>query len=439
MKGFVDHVGLIRVCQRALIVGGGVAGIQAALDVAQAGYPVTIVESSPSIGGTMAQLDKTFPTMDCSICILGPKLAEVGGHPRIKVLTHSRVTNVSGQAGSFHVTVATEPRYINMEKCNGCGRCAEVCPIVIPNEWDCNLKPRKAIYIAFAQSVPLRSSIDMDHCIRCEMCVQVCEREAINFEDEPKTHRLHVGALVLAPGAELFDPSVMTRHGYGRLDNVLTNLDFERVVCASGPTQGRLIRPDGKKIERLAFIQCVGSRDSHYHEYCSAFCCMATLKQALLVKEHHPESEVFVFYNDIRATGKGFQEFYDRARREGVRFIKSLPGEIYQDADGESLRIQFEEFETFQLKILEVDMVVLAAGLEPTKDCQEMARLFRLKQDPWGFFQERHPSLGCIETLREGIYLAGTCLGPKDIPESVGQGSAVAAKICRLFHNRESE
>jgi len=271
------------------------------------------------------------------------------------------------------------------------------------------------------------------------MCVRVCEREAINLEDEAQRHSLHVGAVVVAPGIELFDASRMVRYGYGRLNNVLTNLDFERVVCASGPTQGRLIRPDGKEIERLAFIQCVGSRDIHYHEYCSAYCCMATIKQAMLVKEHNSESEVSVFYNDIRATGKGFQEFYDRARREGIRFIKSLPGEIEQNPDRNGLKIQYEELQSFQLKTMEVDMVILATAMETRRDSEELARLFQLKGDPWGFFQERHPSLGPIETAREGIYLAGTCLGPKDIPESVGQGSAVAAKICRLFHRSESK
>ena len=425
--------------QRVLIVGGGVAGVQAALDATQAGYPVTVVEASPSIGGVMARLDKTFPTMDCSICILGPKLAEVGSHPDIEVLSHSRVKEISGEAGNFLVTVETAPRYIDMTKCNGCGRCAEVCPVVVPNAWDCSLKPRKAIYISFAQSVPLRSSIDIDHCIRCEMCVRVCEREAINFEDEAKTRTRHVGAVVLAPGIELFDASRMTRYGYGRLENVLTNLDFERVVCASGPTEGRLIRQDGKRIERLAFVQCVGSRDIHHHEYCSAYCCMATIKQAMLVKERDPASEVSVFYNDIRAGGKGFQEFYDRARKEGIRFIKSLPGAIEGDPDRKVLKIQYEDLGSFQLKKMEVDMAVLATAMEPTSEYRELARIFRLDLDPWGFFQERHPSLGPVETTREGIYLAGTCVGPKDIPESVGQGSAVAAKICRLFHGRESE
>jgi heterodisulfide reductase subunit A len=314
------------VCREILVVGGGVGGCQAALDLANAGFKVYLAESSLSIGGTMAQLDKTFPTLDCSICILGPKLVEVAAHPNIELLTYASLSRIAGQAGGFEVEVTLRPRYVNMSKCVGCGTCTTVCPVIVPSRWNLGLKPRKCIRIIFAQAVPLRATVEKDYCIDCQMCVQACEHQAINLLYHPSQRRLTVGAIVLATGARPFDPSIKSEYGYGRIQGVVTNLEFERIVCATGPTQGSLVTPGGERVKRLAFIQCVGSRDRRFLSYCSGYCCTASIKEAMLALEHEPEAEVTIFYNDIRTSGKGFEELYQRARAAGVRFIKGLPG-----------------------------------------------------------------------------------------------------------------
>ena len=424
-----------RMIKEVLIVGGGVGGVQTAIDVAEEGYKVYIVENSLSVGGVMAQLDKTFPTMDCSICILGPKLVDVSKHPNIELITNAHIKDITGEAGDFNVEVEIRPRYVDMDKCNGCSACVEVCPILLPNEWDLNLKPRKCIYVMFAQSVPLRYTIDKEKCIECELCKKVCELDAINLNEKPKALTLNVGAIVVATGTKTFDASRKGQYGYGRIKNVVTNMEFERIICASGPTSGELLRSDGKRIKKVAFIQCVGSRDIHFHEYCSVYCCLASIKEGRLVMEHEPDAEVWIFYNDLRAFGKGFEELYVRSEKEGIKFIKGLPGEITENAETGDPLVAFEDTKTGKVSELEFDMVVLAVALEPSKETARLAKMLGLETDPHGFLKELHPTSRPLETSKKGVFLAGTCQGPKDIPETVSQASGVAAKVCTLFSN----
>jgi heterodisulfide reductase subunit A2 len=420
-----------KVCRDVLVVGGGVGGCQAALDLADAGFKVYLAESSLSIGGTMAQLDKTFPTLDCSICILGPKLVEVAAHPTIELITYASLNRIAGQAGGFEVEVTIRPRYVNMSKCVGCGTCTTVCPVIVPSRWNLGLKPRKCIRIIFAQAVPLRATIEKDYCIDCQMCVKACEHQAINLLYHPSQRRLTVGAIVLATGARPFDPVIKSEYGYGRIKGVVTNLEFERIVCATGPTQGSLVNPSGEPVKRLAFIQCVGSRDWRFLSYCSGYCCTASIKEAMLALEHEPEAEVTIFYNDIRTSGKGFEELYLRARAAGVRFVKGLPGRIDADQEGRPV-ICFEDQERGGRSRLAVDLAVLALGLEAPKEALPFVDQAPAR-DRLGFYQERHPILHPLESTVSGVFLAGTCQGPRDIAETVCQGSGVAARVMRLF------
>jgi heterodisulfide reductase subunit A len=418
--------------QEVLVVGGGVGGCQAALDLANAGFTVYLAESSLSIGGTMAQLDKTFPTLDCSICILGPKLVEVAAHPNIELLSYASLSRVTGEAGSFEVDVTIKPRYVNMSKCVGCGTCTTVCPVIVPSRWNLGLKPRKCIRIIFAQAVPLRATIEKDYCIDCQMCVAACEHQAINLLYRPSQRRLTVGAIVLATGARPFDPAIKSEYGYGRISGVVTNLEFERIVCATGPTLGSLVTPGGRPVKRLAFIQCVGSRERRFLPYCSGYCCTASLKEAMLALEHEPEAEVTLFYNDIRTSGKGFEELYLRARAAGVRFIKGLPGRIRTGDHGGPV-ICYEDQERGGRGELAVDMAVLAVGLEAPGEPLPFEDLAPAR-DGLGFYQERHPILHPLESTLPGVFLAGTCHGPRDIAETVCQGSGVAARVMRLLN-----
>jgi heterodisulfide reductase subunit A len=414
-----------------LIIGGGVGGCQAALDLAKAGLKVYLTDSSLSIGGTMAQLDKTFPTLDCSICILGPKLVEVATHPNIELLTYAEVDRLSGEKGNFEVELTLKPRYVDMSKCVGCGSCTEVCPVIVPSRWNLGLKPRKCIRIIFAQAVPLIATIEKDYCIDCRMCLQTCGRQAINLEEQPRRVRLQVGAIVLATGAKPFDPTIKGEYGYGRLRPVITNLEYERLVCASGPTLGNLITPDGRKVERLAFVQCVGSRDRRFLPYCSGYCCTASIKEAMLALEHNPEAEVTIFFNDIRTSGKGFEELYRRARQAGVRFVKGLPGRIEEDGEGRVV-LDYQDLETGRRGRLRVDMTVLAVGLMPPGTPLPFTGPAP-RRDTLGFYTSRHPILHPLESTLPGVFLAGTCQGPRDISETVCQASGVAGRIIRMF------
>ena len=425
----------VPITRRALIIGGGVAGIQAALDLADTGYKVYLVEKEPSIGGMMARIDKTFPTMDCSICILAPKMSDVGHHPNIELLANSEVTEVKGYIGNFHIKVLKKPRYVTRD-CSACGECTKVCPIAVPNEFDVGLATRHGIYTPFAQAVPATYIIDMNLCLNkdgvvvCDKCMKACERQAVNFEMKPETVDLEVGTVIVATGADVFDPSTLPNYGYGKFPNVITSLEFERLINAGGPSGGHLIRPSDKQIpKRVAFIQCVGSRsDRDGKLYCSNVCCMNTIKDSLLIKEHWPETEIYVFYVDIRAYGKGFEDLYKRARKAGVMFIRGLPAEIMEDRKTRNLWLIGENTLQKELYKISVDMAILSVGLEARKDSESIQRLLTLSRNQDGFFMEAHPKLRPVDAATGGVFFAGCAESPKDIKDSVTQASAAAAR-----------
>jgi len=430
---------VVPVTRKALVIGGGVAGIQAALDLADTGYKVYLVEKEPSIGGRMAQIDKTFPTMDCSICILAPKMSDAGRHPNIELLTNSEVTGVSGYIGNFKVKVLKKPRYVT-DDCTGCGDCSEVCPVIVPNEFDVGLATRHAIYLPFPQAVPSTYIIDRDLCvlsdtIACNKCYQECDVHSIDFEMKPETVELDVGTIIVATGAGVFDPSSITRYGYGKFPNVITSLEFERLINAGGPSGGRLIRPSDMQIPgTVAFVQCVGSRaEKGGHVYCSNVCCMNTIKDALLIKEHWPDTKIYVFYVDIRAFGKGFEDLFTRAKREGVAFIRGLPAEIVEDKRTNNLVLTGENTLRRELYETSVGMVILSIGIEPRQDSDIVQRLLTLSRAADGFFMEAHPKLRPVDTPTGGVFLAGCAESPKDIKDSVTQASAAAARASILM------
>jgi heterodisulfide reductase subunit A len=424
---------VVPVAREALVIGGGVAGIQAALDLADTGYKVYLVEKNPSIGGKMAQLDKTFPTMDCSICILAPKMSDVGRHPNIELLTNSEVIKIGGYIGNFKVKVQKKPRYVTKE-CTACGDCVNVCPVEVPNEFDVGLTWRKAIYTPFAQAVPALYLIDENSCIglgenTCARCKDVCGPDAINFNAKPEEVELDVGTIIVATGMDVYDPVALTEYGYLRAPNTITSLEFERLINAGGPTGGRLVRPSDMRIPKaVAFIQCIGSRSKKKgNPYCSNVCCMNTIKDALLIKEHWPDTKIYVFYIDIRAFGKGFEDLFRRAKEEGVIFIRGLPAEIIEDKKSNNLWLIGEN--TLEKKIykVNVDMAVLAVGLRPSDDSDKIQQLLRLSKTSDGFFMEAHPKLRPVDTPTGGVFLAGCAEGPKDIKDSVTQASAAAS------------
>ncbi len=423
-----------------VIVGGGITGIQAALDLAEEGFEVYLVEKNPSLGGHMAQLDKTFPTMDCSMCILSPKMAAVIHHPNIHVLTNSEISRVSGYVGNFTVHVAAKPRYVIENLCNGCGECAKVCPIQVPNEFDADLGPRKSIYIPFPQAVPLVYTIDIDHCIKCYKCVDACGLGAIDFSDEPREKEIEAGTLILATGFDPFDASAIEEYGYGTYENVITGVEFERIISPSGPTGGKLVRPsDGKPPKRVAFLQCVGSRDERTNPYCSRVCCMYATKQALLVKEKTPDADVLIFYIDMRAFGKGYEEFYKRAQIEGMRYIRGKVADIFEDSKSKNLKLQAEDTLLGTLVEADVDMVVLSVGVVPSVGTSSLRRVFNISIGPDGFFKEAHPKLRPMDTLVDGVFIAGVAQGPKDIPDCVAQASGAAQKASNLMSAGEAK
>ncbi len=421
-----------------LVVGGGVSGIQASLDLANRGIKVYLVEKSPSLGGRMAQLDKTFPTMDCSMCILAPKMIECSHHENIELLTYCEVKGIKGSAGNFTVKVLKKPRYVDITKCTGCGTCADHCPVEVPNEFEEGLGMRKAIYMPLPQAVPRAMTVDKVNCINCGLCETVCEAKAVNLDQPPEEINLNVGAVILAIGFDIFDPSGITIYGYGRYKNVITAMELERLLCASGPTGGHLIRPsDGKIPRKIAFIQCVGSRDRRFgNAYCSSICCKYAAKDAVLIKEHHPKAFISIFYIDLRTFGRGFQEFINRAKSEyGIKFVRSSPGEIMEDPKTENLRIWYENTVTGNIENLEFDLVVLCPALIPRADAKELAKTLGIDLDPYGFFRASRDITHPIETTVLGIFACGYCLGPKtgDIPDSIMQGSATAARAAELL------
>jgi len=430
---------VVPVTRKALIIGGGVAGIQAALDLADTGYKVYLVEKEPSIGGRMAQIDKTFPTMDCSICILAPKMSDAGRHPKIELLTNSEVIEVTGYIGNFRAKVLKKPRYVTKE-CTACGDCAPVCPIMAPNEFDLGLAARHAIYSPFAQAVPSTYLIDRSLCLNesfivCEKCVNACEKRAINFNMLPETVELDVGTIIVATGADVFDPTSLLEYGYTKSPNVITSLEFERLINAGGPSGGHLIRPSDMQIPKtVAFIQCVGSRSKRAdHFYCSNVCCMNTIKDALLIKEHWPDTKIYVFYVDIRAFGKGFEELYKRAKEEGAIFIRGLPAEIVEDKNTNNLILTGENTLRQEVYEVNVGMVILSVGIEPRQDSNVIQRLLTLSRTSDGFFMEAHPKLRPVDAPTGGVFFAGCVESPKDIKDSVTQASAAVARASILM------
>jgi heterodisulfide reductase subunit A len=423
-----------------LVVGGGIAGMQASLDLADRGLTVYLVEKSPSIGGRMSQLDKTFPTMDCSICILAPKMVECLRHSNIKLLTCSEVKEVSGSAGDFKVKVLKKPRFVDTDKCTGCGACTEKCPIKVPSEFDMRMGMRKAIYIPFPQAVPRVAVIDKDHCLFfqkgvCRVCEKFCQADAINFDQKPEEIALNVSSVILATGLELFDPASITEYGYKRYKNVLLSLEFERLINASGPTRGELLRPsDNKHPHRILFIQCVGSRTQEIGvPYCSSVCCMYATKEAILIREHEPECEVYILYMDLRVFGKRFQEFVNRARDEwSINYTNGRAAAIIEDPVTKDLLIRYENVMEGKREELRADLVVLCPALIPREDNKDLAEIFGLELNENGFFKTKDPLLMSVETNVEGIFVCGYCQSPKDISESVTQASASAARAAEV-------
>lgn len=431
----------VPVTKRALVIGGGIAGISAALDLADMEIETYMVERSPTIGGKMAQLDKTFPTMDCSICIEAPKMVDVSKKKNIHLLTYSEVKEVNGYIGNFNVKIERKPRYVLVDRCTGCGLCVDACPISVPNEFEEGLGPRKAIYVPMAQSVPSIYTIDRDACIECYKCVEACGAlEAINFAEEPELIDVEIGAIIVATGYETWDSSVIEEYGFGVYKNVTTMMEIERLHCAGGPTVGEFVRPsDGKLPKTLGLIQCVGSRDKRYNEYCSGFCCMYTIKNALLLKWLYPEMDITIFRIDIRTPGKTYEEFYERAREAGIHFVQGRPAEIREIPETKNLIVRADNIGLGRPMEYEFEMVGLATAAVASEGSVELARTLTIPTDTHGFFLESHPKLKPIDTPTEGIYLAGSAQGPKDIPQSVSQGSGAAGRAARVLSHDKWE
>jgi heterodisulfide reductase subunit A2 len=430
-----------------LVVGGGIAGIQAALEIADAGFPVYLVEREPSIGGHMAQFDKTFPTLDCSACILTPRMVSAGTHPNITLLVYSEVTKVDGFVGNFTATIRKKARYVNTELCNGCAICQEKCPQkVLDTEFEAGLGYRKVVYTPFPQAVPKYPVIDRENCTyfikgTCKACEKFCPTNAIDFEQEDEYITVEIGNIILATGFDLFDARRMTNYGYGRLPNVFTSLEFERMANAAGPTNGNVILRDGVTTPKaVGIVHCVGSRDRHYNNYCSVICCMQSLKFAHLVKER-TGATVYNFYIDMRTAFKDYDEFYQKIIDEGVLFIRGKVSEIVDaphsiEEEGKMI-LQVEDTLVHKQRRIPVDMVILSAGLEPKSDSKEVAKLFGISCSTNGWFIEKHPKLDPVATMTEGIFIAGCVQGPKDIPASVAQGSATAARVLGRIQQKE--
>ena len=434
-----------------LIVGGGIAGIQAALEIADAGQPVHLIERSPTIGGHMARFDKTFPTLDCAACILTPKMVAVGDHDLINLLTNAEVAAVSGSPGDYHVQVRQRARRVDLEACIACNACSDICPVSVWSEFDCGLSHRKAVYLPFPQAVPNAYMVDPEACTwvtsagkKCGACLKKCPKECIHLDEPDHLIDLRVGSIVLATGYELFDARRVERYGYGRLPNVLTSLEFERMTNASGPTGGRIvlktkklnkrtkveewvIEPTGPPPQSIAIIHCVGSRDANYNPYCSRVCCMYSLKFAHLVREKLPDATCHEFYIDMRAFGKGYEEFMERIKAEGTRVVRGRTAQVV--ASNGRMVVKGEDVLRDRLVEIPVDMVILAVGVVPAAGTVDLARQLGVPLDTDGWFSELNYNGDPTQTERGSVYVAGMCQGPKDIPDTVAQASAVAAGV----------
>ena len=427
--------------KRALVIGGGIAGIQTALDIADAGFEVDIVEKNATIGGKMAQIDKTFPTLDCAACILTPKMVDVAQHEKINIYAYSEVDAVKGFVGNFNVTIRKKARYVKEDVCTGCGLCTEKCPQrKVPNEFNLGMDNRRAIYIPFAQAVPKVATIDANYCTmlktgKCGVCSKVCTAGAIDYKQKDELVEREYGAIVVATGFNPIKLDNFDEYAYSQSSDVITSLEFERLTNAAGPTAGKLLRPsDGKHPHTIVFVQCVGSRDTSGcgKPYCSKICCMYTAKHAMLTREKYPDTDVYVFYIDVRTPGKNFDEFYRRAVEEyGVHYIKGMVGKVAPE--GDKLMVQASDLIANEQLHIAADLVVLAAAIEPDKSARPLATMLTASMDTNDFFTEAHPKLRPVESPTAGVFLSGTCQGPKDIPETVSQAGAAAAKVIGLL------
>ncbi len=431
------------VTKRALVIGGGIAGIQTALDIAEAGFPVDIVEKKPTIGGKMAQLDKTFPTLDCAACILTPKMVDVAQNDKIRIFSYSEVEEIGGFVGNFTVKIKKKARYVKEDVCTGCGICTEKCPQKkVPNEFNMGMDNRRAVYIPFAQAVPKVATIDADYCTmlktgKCGVCAKVCTAGAIDYTQKDEIIEEKYGAIVAATGFNPISMDKFDEFAYNQSKDVITSLEFERLTNAAGPTAGKLLRPsDGKHPHTIVFVQCVGSRCAACaekgKEYCSKICCMYTAKHAMLTRDKYPDTDVYVFYIDVRTPGKAFDEFYRRAVEEyGVHYIKGMVGKV--SPEGDKLMVRASDLLANKQLNIAADLVVLAAAIEPDKSARPLATMLTASMVTNEFFTEAHPKLRPVESPTAGVFLSGTCQGPKDIPETVSQASAAAAKVIGLL------
>lgn len=421
-----DKVGAV------LVVGGGIAGIQSSLDLADSGFKVYLMDQSPCIGGTMTQLDKTFPTNDCAMCILAPKLVGAGRHSNIQLVTNSEIRGIKGEPGNFEVAINRKARYVNAEKCTGCGACAQKCPVEAIDEYNQGLGDRNAVYVKFPQAVPLTFMIDRDKCLGCGTCQEVCKAGAIVYDEKGEDITLSVGSIILAPGFEEFDPRLKSEYGYGRYPNVVSSIEFERILSASGPYGGTVLRPyDGEVPRRVAFVQCVGSRDAKLgNNYCSSACCMYGIKEAVIAKEHSPGLQATIFFMDVRAFGKEFDDYYTRAQEEyGVRFVRSRVSHIEEVAGSRNLLVRYVDEE--KPKQEEFDLVVLAVGMQPPQHAGDLANALGFKLNQYNFCHTE--TFTPLETSKPGIYVCGAFSAPKDIPESVAQASGAAVKASSVI------
>jgi len=429
----------VGVTRRAMVVGGGISGIQAALDIADHGYEVLLVEKDPSIGGHMIQLSETFPTLDCSQCIMTPKMVEISRHPKIKVLTYHEVESISGFVGNFKVKIKKKPRFVDPDICTLCGDCEPVCPQVVPDEFNMGLSFRKAIYMPFPQAIPGTYTLDIENClgllpIRCGKCKEACDINAIDYDDKEEIFEEEIGAVVVSTGYDLYTMDHLGEYGGEKYEDVVNGLEFERILSASGPTGGEVRRPsDGKVPKNIVFIQCCGSRDTENHNpYCSKICCMYTAKHAMLYKHRVPDGQATVFYIDVRTSGKAFDEFYQRTVEEdNVLYLRGKVSKVYKE--GDNLIVHGVDTLTGQKVEMEADMVVLAMSMVQTEGVTEVFKKLKIATDANGWLAEAHPKLRPVESLNAGFYLAGCAHGPKDIPETVSQASAAAAKVGDLF------
>jgi len=423
----------IEVTRRVLVIGGGIAGITAALSLAKMGIPVILVEKSPSIGGKMAMLHETFPTLDCAQCILTPLMAEVARHPLVKIYTLSEVESIEGCVGNFKVKLVVKPSGVKVDACKLCGFCERVCPVEVPSEFNRGLSKRKAIYIPFAQAVPAAYVVDFEHCTKCGRCIKVCPAHAIDLEQREEVIEEVVGAIIVATGYELYPAEKLPEYQYGVENDVIDSLQFERILDVQGPTRGEIRRPsDGRPVKRVVFIQCVGSRDVNHLPYCSKICCMYTAKHALLFLERVPGSEAYVFYIDVRAGGKGFEEFIKRAQEHGAVYIKGRVSRIYKDkSTGDVVVEGFDLLDNREI-VIRADLVVLALGMVSALD-RKLVESLKIPVDQYMFVSEVHPKLRPVETPVAGVLVAGTVQGPKDIPESIAQAASAAAKAAELL------